>query len=108
MDTGSDSDPHDRSGAGHRPDHGDRPNAPGDRSSAGRSGSGSGSGDGHTGVSGLPALPAYPGYPPALGEARYLTDEELQRSLDRTLACQDAAADLWLFGYGSLIWNPGM
>jgi cation transport protein ChaC len=52
--------------------------------------------------------PAYPGYPPALGEARYLTHEELQRSLDRTLACQDAAADLWLFGYGSLIWNPGM
>jgi cation transport protein ChaC len=49
-----------------------------------------------------------PGYPPALGEARYLSEDELRHSLDRTLACQDPDAGLWLFGYGSLIWNPGM
>ncbi|WP_246257027.1 gamma-glutamylcyclotransferase [Pararobbsia alpina] len=37
-----------------------------------------------------------------------MTDDELRLSLEQTLACQDGVADLWLFGYGSLIWNPGM
>jgi glutathione-specific gamma-glutamylcyclotransferase len=106
MDTGSDSDPHDRSGAGDRPDHADRADAAGDPP-AGRAGT-AGSADPANSTGKASALPAYPGYPPPLGEARYLTHEELQRSLDRTLACQDTAAGLWLFGYGSLIWNPGM
>jgi glutathione-specific gamma-glutamylcyclotransferase len=49
-----------------------------------------------------------PGYPPMLGESRLLTDEELRASLDFTLRDWDRKSDLWLFGYGSLIWNPGM
>jgi glutathione-specific gamma-glutamylcyclotransferase len=49
-----------------------------------------------------------PGYPPALGESRLLTDAELRASLDCTLSGWDGGNDLWLFGYGSLIWNPGL
>lgn len=49
-----------------------------------------------------------PGYPPALGDSRLLTAEELRASLDCTLSQWDGASDLWLFGYGSLIWNPGL
>jgi cation transport protein ChaC len=41
---------------------------------------------------------------------RVLSDAERASSIDQTLAARprDAAApgDLWLFGYGSLIWNP--
>ncbi|WP_027794305.1 gamma-glutamylcyclotransferase [Paraburkholderia acidipaludis] len=48
------------------------------------------------------------GYPPALGEPRLLTEAELRASLEDTLADWDRAGDLWLFGYGSLIWNPGL
>ena len=48
------------------------------------------------------------GYPPTLGTARYLTDVELATSLADTLRGWDRTDDLWLFGYGSLIWNPGM
>ena len=53
------------------------------------------------------ALPN-PGYPPMLGESRLLTESELRASLDATLASWDRTSDLWLFGYGSLIWNPGL
>ncbi len=35
-----------------------------------------------------------------------LTDEELARSLDAVLAGRPPGADVWLFAYGSLIWNP--
>jgi glutathione-specific gamma-glutamylcyclotransferase len=52
--------------------------------------------------------PSCPGYPPALGESRLLTEEELHASLECTLRDWDRKSDLWLFGYGSLIWNPGM
>jgi cation transport protein ChaC len=52
--------------------------------------------------------PACPGYPPALGQSRLLTDDELRASLGRALAGRNPADDLWLFGYGSLIWNPGL
>ena len=48
------------------------------------------------------------GYPPVLGEARLLSDAELAQSLELTMAHWDGTSDLWLFGYGSLIWNPGM
>lgn len=47
-------------------------------------------------------------YPPSLGEARLLSDGELSASLAHMLKDWDGATDLWLFGYGSLIWNPGM
>jgi glutathione-specific gamma-glutamylcyclotransferase len=36
---------------------------------------------------------------------RILTDEERAASLHQTLAAKPAE-DVWLFGYGSLIWNP--
>jgi glutathione-specific gamma-glutamylcyclotransferase len=49
-----------------------------------------------------------PGYPPSLGDSRLLSDDELRVSLDCTLKDWDGATDLWLFGYGSLIWNPGL
>jgi cation transport protein ChaC len=47
-------------------------------------------------------------YPPALGESRLLTDEELAASRESSLERWDRKKDLWLFGYGSLIWNPGL
>ncbi|WP_206997401.1 gamma-glutamylcyclotransferase [Trinickia mobilis] len=55
----------------------------------------------------LPAATC-PGYPPRLGVARYLTDEQMAASLADTLQGWDGSSDLWLFGYGSLIWNPGL
>lgn len=53
-------------------------------------------------------LAACPGYPPKLGVARYLSEEEMAASLADTLRGWDRSSDLWLFGYGSLIWNPGL
>jgi cation transport protein ChaC len=38
--------------------------------------------------------------------ARVLSDEELEASLQELLATHPDAEDVWLFGYGSLIWNP--
>lgn len=35
-----------------------------------------------------------------------LSDAELEQSLQRALASPHAARDLWLFAYGSLVWNP--
>jgi len=35
-----------------------------------------------------------------------LTDDELQASRDQTLARRRPGRACWLFGYGSLIWNP--
>jgi glutathione-specific gamma-glutamylcyclotransferase len=34
------------------------------------------------------------------------SDAEIEASLDATLAGHDPAADVWVFGYGSLMWNP--
>jgi cation transport protein ChaC len=42
----------------------------------------------------------------APGQVRALSEEELHRSRAAMLASHPAGADLWLFGYGSLIWNP--
>src|SRR4051812_40687913 len=35
-----------------------------------------------------------------------LSDRELAESLEDTLTGWDGRSDVWLFGYGSLIWNP--
>jgi cation transport protein ChaC len=35
-----------------------------------------------------------------------LTDEQLSASLTRTLAAKPKGAGWWVFGYGSLLWNP--
>lgn len=37
-----------------------------------------------------------------------LSDDERERSLMAILAAHRPGADLWVFGYGSLLWNPGM
>jgi cation transport protein ChaC len=34
------------------------------------------------------------------------SDEEIMASLEQTLASHDPDADVWVFGYGSLMWNP--
>ena len=34
------------------------------------------------------------------------SDAELDASLDEALAGRDPAGDAWVFGYGSLMWNP--
>jgi len=39
-------------------------------------------------------------------DLRVLSDEERRASLEATLATQPVSGDIWLFGYGSLIWNP--
>ena len=39
-------------------------------------------------------------------EMRILSVDELRASLEATLAGVDLSAGVWLFGYGSLIWNP--
>jgi cation transport protein ChaC len=36
------------------------------------------------------------------------SDAEIEASLDTTLATHDPAQDIWLFAYGSLIWNPAI
>src|SRR3989304_2361700 len=37
---------------------------------------------------------------------RVLTDAELESSLQALLQTHPQGEDVWLFGYGSLIWNP--
>src|SRR5262249_62330348 len=34
------------------------------------------------------------------------SEKELEASLDETLAARPTDAPVWLFGYGSLMWNP--
>ncbi|MFM9883176.1 MAG: gamma-glutamylcyclotransferase [Burkholderiales bacterium] len=41
-------------------------------------------------------------------EKELLSDEALETSLQRALASPHHAGDLWLFAYGSLIWNPAI
>lgn len=36
----------------------------------------------------------------------FLSEAELQASLDQTLQLHETGSDIWLFAYGSLIWNP--
>ncbi|WP_179403540.1 gamma-glutamylcyclotransferase [Burkholderia guangdongensis] len=55
-----------------------------------------------------PAALLASGYPPLLDHEPLLTDDEMAASLTQALSGWDGRRDLWLFGYGSLIWNPGM
>ncbi|WP_312839526.1 gamma-glutamylcyclotransferase [Pantoea piersonii] len=41
-----------------------------------------------------------------LGEGRYLTEEERRASLQLMLASRPEGEGIWVFAYGSLIWNP--
>ena len=36
------------------------------------------------------------------------SDAEIEADLDRTLVHHPPGADVWLFGYGSLMWNPAI
>jgi cation transport protein ChaC len=38
----------------------------------------------------------------------FRSDEEVQADLDAALARHPAGEDVWLFGYGSLMWNPAL
>ena len=38
----------------------------------------------------------------------FLSDAEIEADLDATLARHPPDADVWLFGYGSLMWNPAI
>src|SRR3984885_15150917 len=39
---------------------------------------------------------------------KLLSDAEIEADLDATLAHHPPGADVWLFGYGSLMWNPAI
>src|SRR5258706_7420496 len=39
-------------------------------------------------------------------EVRVLSDAEQEASLREVLDRHEPGADVWLFGYGSLVWNP--
>ena len=54
-----------------------------------------------------PRLPA-PVYPPPLGDSAFLSETALAESLAQAFRGHDPDSDIWLFGYGSLIWNPGL
>ena len=45
---------------------------------------------------------------PARLEAERLSGEALERSLDAALEGRDPRDPLWIFAYGSLMWNPGL
>jgi len=45
-------------------------------------------------------------YAQVVTEKRALTDEQLSASLTTTLAAKPPGAGWWVFGYGSLLWNP--
>ncbi len=40
-------------------------------------------------------------------DAERLSDAEIDRSIDETLAARDGTQPFWVFAYGSLMWNPG-
>ena len=45
-------------------------------------------------------------YVATIGAAHALDDQALSRSLTATLAAKPKGAGWWVFGYGSLLWNP--
>jgi len=40
-------------------------------------------------------------------DAERLSEAEIGRSIDETLAARDVSKPFWVFAYGSLMWNPG-
>jgi len=52
------------------------------------------------------AKPSLRRSPPDVRRFRLLDDAEHQASIDRMLNGWDRRSDLWVFGYGSLVWRP--
>jgi cation transport protein ChaC len=42
------------------------------------------------------------------GDAAFLSEEEREKSLVETMKAHQPGTDLWVFGYGSLMWNPAI
>jgi len=42
------------------------------------------------------------------GAIRLMSDEDRAKSIDETLALAPSRDDVWIFAYGSLIWNPAI
>lgn len=42
------------------------------------------------------------------GDAKFLSEEEREKSRAEIMAQHVPGADLWVFGYGSLMWNPAI
>lgn len=57
-----------------------------------------------------PPPPAFQsaGYPPPIGDSAFLSEARLAASLAACFRDHAPDEDIWLFGYGSLIWNPGL
>lgn len=47
-------------------------------------------------------------YPPPIGSVVHLSEAELAASREQAFASHVDTDDIWIFGYGSLIWNPGL
>ncbi|WP_024902657.1 gamma-glutamylcyclotransferase [Robbsia andropogonis] len=47
-------------------------------------------------------------YPPPNGAVVHLSEADLAASRRQAFASHAEADDIWIFGYGSLIWNPGL
>jgi cation transport protein ChaC len=53
-------------------------------------------------------IAAYSQFAKQFGDAQFLSEEEREKSRAETMAQHVAGADLWVFGYGSLMWNPAI
>ncbi len=42
------------------------------------------------------------------GDAKFLSEEEREQSRSEIMAAHSQGHDLWVFGYGSLMWNPAV
>ena len=43
-----------------------------------------------------------------MGDGSFMTEEAREASRQTILSAHAAGTDLWIFGYGSLMWNPAI
>ncbi len=53
-------------------------------------------------------IAAYAQLAKQFGDAQFLSEEEREKSRAEIMAQHVAGTDLWVFGYGSLMWNPAI
>lgn len=53
-------------------------------------------------------IAAYSQLAAQFGDAKFLSEEEREKSRVEVMASHVAGTDLWVFGYGSLMWNPAV